>query len=129
MFVTPLKITVDYNRFLTGQGIAMSSKFKKVIEDFVCEHCNTKVSGNGFTNHCPKCLWGKHVDINPGDRKALCNGMMEPIRIEKKGQGISVIHKCVKCDFERANKISRDDDFDVVLKIAENFAKKTASSL
>lgn len=36
--------------------------FTRVIEDFICENCGTEVKGNGYTNHCPKCLWSKHVD-------------------------------------------------------------------
>jgi Zn finger protein HypA/HybF involved in hydrogenase expression len=48
--------------------------FKRTIEDFTCEHCGEQVTGNGFTNHCPQCLWSKHVDIDPGDRLALCGG-------------------------------------------------------
>ena len=51
-------------------------KFIKVKEDFVCEHCGAEVKGDGYTNHCPKCLWSKHVDVHPGDRAAECGGMM-----------------------------------------------------
>src|SRR3989344_2693847 len=55
--------------------------FKKVIEDFTCEHCDTFVEGDGYTNHCPKCLWSLHVDNEPGDRANNCNGLMEPFGI------------------------------------------------
>jgi len=56
---------------------------KKVMEDFVCEVCGEKVIGNGVTDHCPKCLWGKHVDEEvPGDRASMCKGLMQPIRSE-----------------------------------------------
>lgn len=45
-------------------------------EDFVCEVCGTKVKGTSYTNHCPNCLWSKHVDQNvPGDRAELCHGL------------------------------------------------------
>ncbi|MFN2146641.1 MAG: RNHCP domain-containing protein, partial [Anaerolineales bacterium] len=36
-------------------------KFQRRIEYFICEHCGAEVSGVGFTNHCPVCLWSKHV--------------------------------------------------------------------
>ncbi|MFA6992594.1 MAG: RNHCP domain-containing protein, partial [Candidatus Gracilibacteria bacterium] len=42
----------------------MPKRFSRTIEDFVCEKCGAKVKGDGYTNHCPKCLWSKHVDIN-----------------------------------------------------------------
>ena len=60
-------------------------KFQRKKEDFICENCNKKVKGDGYTNHCPACLWSKHVDINPGDRLAECKGMMKPIGLDKKG--------------------------------------------
>ena len=56
--------------------------FQRRIENFVCEHCGEKVIGDGYTNHCPKCLWSKHVDVNPGDRMAHCGGMMKPEALE-----------------------------------------------
>ena len=59
-------------------------RFSRRTEDFTCEHCGTKVKGNGYTNHCPQCLYSKHVDINPGDRLSDCGGLMEPIDIEQK---------------------------------------------
>ena len=60
----------------------MSKNFQKKVEDFVCEHCQTKNQEDGYTNHCPNCLWSRHVDINPGDRAEKCGGMMEPIDFE-----------------------------------------------
>ena len=92
-------------------------KFQPRKEDFVCEVCGTKVIGNGYTNHCPKCLWSKHVDINPGDRKSNCGGMMEPIRAEIKNSSYVIIHKCKICKFIKKNKSSEDDNFEAILTI------------
>lgn len=93
--------------------------FKKVIENFVCEKCGTEVKGNGFTNHCPKCLWGKHVDISPGDRAESCGGLMEPINAETEKGKYMLTHKCVKCFREKRNRVSNNDDFDQVVLIVE----------
>lgn len=49
-------------------------KFQRQIEDFVCEKCGKEVKGDGYTDHCPRCLRSKHVDVNPGDRRSKCNG-------------------------------------------------------
>ncbi len=84
--------------------------FVKKKEDFVCEVCGQKVRGSGFTNHCPKCLWSKHVDLDPGDRKATCKGLMEPIGVEQKKGEWRILHKCIECGFKRWNKISKEDD-------------------
>ena len=60
----------------------MPKLFQKTVEDFICEHCGNKVAGDGYTNHCPNCLWSKHVDVNPGDRAAICGGMMKAVKVE-----------------------------------------------
>ena len=92
--------------------------FKRTIEDFECSHCHTLVRGDGYTNHCPRCLWGKHVDINPGDRAAECKGMMKPIGIALKNGENIIAHRCVTCGFERNNKIQSDDDQTKILELA-----------
>lgn len=93
-------------------------RFQKRKEDFVCGKCMTKVKGSGYTNHCPECLWGKHVDINPGDRMEDCHGMMAPVRVETKGDQYILLHRCEKCGFERKNKVGKGDNFDTLSKIA-----------
>lgn len=92
--------------------------FKRTIEDFVCEHCGETVVGNGFTNHCPVCLWSKHVDIDPGDRAEVCGGMMKPVEVQKKGKGYSILQVCQTCGFTRVNKAQKEDNFDMILQIA-----------
>ena len=95
----------------------MSKTFIKNVEDFVCEHCGFEAKGDGYTNHCPKCLWSKHVDINPGDRAATCGGMMEPVAFLKKGDEYVLTHKCLLCGYEKSNILEDGDDFDVAVKI------------
>lgn len=93
-------------------------KFVRKIEDFACENCGNKVKGNGYTNHCPNCLFSKHVDINPGDRACSCNGLMKPIEIQQKNSEFIILHKCQKCGFERKNKVSEYDDYKKILEIS-----------
>ena len=95
-------------------------RFQKREEDFICEHCGAEVRGNGYTNHCPKCLWGKHVDVNPGDRSAKCGGMMEPVGVEVLGGEYTLIHKCIKCGFERKNKSVPEDDFETIVALSRS---------
>lgn len=101
-------------------------KFNRNIEDFTCENCGTKVRGNGYTNHCPNCLFSKHVDINPGDRSAECGGLMEPVGLEIKNGEYIIIHRCQKCGFMRKNKTSPDDNFEAVLNLSKKLAGQTA---
>ena len=95
----------------------MSLNFKKNKENFVCNNCGQEVLGDGYTNHCTKCLWSKHVDIYPGDRAAKCGGLMRPVGVETKGKKSILIHECVLCKHKKRNKISGDDNFDEVVKI------------
>jgi uncharacterized CHY-type Zn-finger protein len=92
-------------------------KFSRHIEDFVCGHCGHEVKGNGYTNHCPKCLYSKHVDIDPGDRAETCQGLMEPIWVEKKKDKYVITHRCVICGHQKKNKVSPEDDFDVLVGV------------
>ncbi len=84
--------------------------FIRTQEDFICETCGFHVSGNGYTNHCPQCLWSKHVDIDPGDRAAECGGMMEPVGMTTKGDTFVIHHHCVRCGFERRTKSLPEDN-------------------
>jgi hypothetical protein len=91
--------------------------FQRRKEDFKCEKCGNKVIGSGYTNHCPKCLFSKHVDVNPGDRAANCGGLMEPVGIEQTHGYIIILHRCLKCKFERKNKTLPEDNFDKIIAL------------
>jgi rubrerythrin len=97
----------------------MKKRFTKTVEDFICGHCGREVEGNGYTNHCPFCLWSKHVDINPGDREATCGGLMKPIRLEKEKSEYIVTHECIVCGYTKRNKLSIADDFDVAIEATQ----------
>lgn len=103
----------------------MPKKFTKKVENFTCENCKFKVKGDGFTNHCPKCLYSKHVDINPGDRAEECGGLMEPIFLEKNKQGYKLTHQCLKCGEKRHCKVNEADDIEALAKLSESLAKTT----
>lgn len=98
----------------------MQKTFTRKIEDFICEKCGYSVKGNGYTNHCPKCLWSKHVDVNPGDRAEECHGMMKPVGIIKKGDGFVITHQCQKCGFEKNNKMEEGDSMEELIKISKS---------
>ncbi len=97
-------------------------KFNRNIEDFTCENCGTTVYGNGYTNHCPNCLYSKHVDINPGDRAAECGGLMIPVNLELKNGEYIITHQCHKCGFTRKNKMAENDNFETVLRLAKQMS-------
>ena len=92
-------------------------KFQRTTENFTCENCGHTVQGTGYTNHCPQCLWSKHVDVNPGDRQAICRGMMEPVGLDRKNGEDVIVHRCMNCGVEKRNKKAPDDNFDAVLSL------------
>jgi hypothetical protein len=100
-------------------------KFIRKIEDFVCGHCGAKVKGNGYTNHCPKCLWSRHVDNYPGDRANPCGGLMEPVWLELKNGKYHIKHKCTKCNAEARCTASDKDDISALAALSETLAKKS----
>ena len=93
-------------------------KFQRKKEDFVCENCGAEVSGNGYTNHCPVCLYSKHVDINPGDRISQCRGIMIPVDFETKDKYYVVTHRCLVCGIEKKNKTAPNDNFEILLQLS-----------
>lgn len=98
-------------------------KFLEVDEEFICENCGRKVAKLGYScrNHCPYCLYSKHLDINPGDRKEDCHGMLEPIGIEiSSKKGYVIIYKCQKCGAIRKNKAAKDDNMDLIIELSVN---------
>ncbi len=98
-------------------------------DPFSCEHCGKEVpstSGSTPRNHCPFCLWSKHLDINPGDRANPCQGMMRPIGIYTHSKKSYVIlHECERCGGRmKAKAMMMDgnaaDDFDLLLALSGN---------
>lgn len=102
----------------------------------MCEKCGREVqlaenAGTLNRNHCPYCLWSKDMDITPGDRKSICFGLMSPIGLTFKIEGVDkygrprqgelmLIHQCQKCNKISINRIAGDDDPEMILAIFSN---------
>lgn len=96
-------------------------------EDFTCEHCGAEVKAttSGCTrNHCPICLYSKHVDdTNPGDRASDCGGLMKPMDVvNDKKKGEMLIQVCQECGHVMRNRIADDDSRDEMIKICQRKA-------
>ncbi len=94
--------------------------FNMIDEGFVCENCGKNVSKLGYSarDHCPYCLYSKHVDIKPGDRKNECKGLMRPIGIEKYRDRYKIIYVCNKCGTKHKNITAMDDAFDKIIELS-----------
>lgn len=95
--------------------------FVKNDEGFICEHCHKEVQKLNITSrdHCPYCLYSKHVDINPGDRQNPCQGLLKPIGIEKFKDTFKILYTCEKCKEQHKNIIAIDDDMDKIIEISK----------
>ena len=69
-------------------------------------------AGTQHRNHCPNCLWSRHVDDDvPGDRDADCAGSMEPIGVSARDDGEwALVHRCTACSTVHVNRIAGDDN-------------------
>lgn len=75
--------------------------------------------GTKHRNHCPSCLWSRHLDDEPGDRRCACREPMEPIAIEVRQDGEwAIVHRCRGCDTLRTNRIAGDDHELALLALA-----------
>lgn len=87
-------------------------------EDFECERCGKKVVGDGYTDHCPNCLWGKHVDKEiPGDRASDCGGGMEAVELKVKSEKWKVRYVCLKCGHEFWVRAAKDDNREKLMEL------------
>jgi len=101
--------------------------------DFHCANCGAPVSSAHFLsgvhnrNHCPYCLWSRHLDLcNPGDRMSACKALMRPIALTTKpsrnkyGEGygeLMLVHLCTGCQCISINRIAADDEPDMLLDV------------
>jgi hypothetical protein len=96
-------------------------------ETFKCKQCglfvssNRELAGVNNRNHCPGCLWSRHMDLDlPGDRKSTCRSRMEPIGLtckqvlkhypQNSSGELMLIHNCTGCGKLSINRIAADDD-------------------
>lgn len=100
--------------------------FKMINDSFVCENCWKQVKKHpkgSARNHCPFCLYSKHLDLeNPWDRLSKCHWIMKAIWIDyKKNKWYMIKHRCEKCSKEISNKLAPDDNFlEFISKINNN---------
>ena len=105
--------------------------------DFRCMVCQNYVSaavafsGVQNRNHCPYCLWSKHLDLSQsGDRMAICKTKMRPVALTLKQaqkkyarpyQGeLMIVHHCEGCAKISINRIAGDDDPDRILAVFDD---------
>ena len=100
-------------------------RFAKNDDGFVCIHCGREVKPLGYSsrNHCPFCLWSRHVDVHPGDRANPCGGELEPISAEPDPtKGFIIISRCRTCGEIRRCRAAHEakvqpDDLSLIIRL------------
>lgn len=100
----------------------MSHK-SRADSSFTCTRCRHHVPASSYgvkhRNHCPRCLWSRHLDDEPGDRRVSCAQPMEPIAIEVRRDGEwAIVHRCTGCGIIKTNRIAGDDHELALLALA-----------
>jgi hypothetical protein len=94
-------------------------------QGFICAQCGRSVlpmTNGSYRNHCPFCLYSRHLDYLPGDRRCMCGGLMRPVGIAyRRNKGYQIIHQCSRCGVQNRNKVACDtiqpDNIDEIIKL------------
>ena len=92
-------------------------------ERFKCGHCRAfigpTIGGGRHRNHCPLCLYSRHVDgARPGDRAGGCRSLMAPVaRFDRPNGEPVLVHRCLGCGFERHNRLAADDNVALLTRL------------
>ncbi|KPK71021.1 hypothetical protein AMJ87_07875 [candidate division WOR_3 bacterium SM23_60] len=100
---------------------------KRENTGFICAYCSrtvVPVTNGSYRNHCPFCLYSKHLDIKPGDRRCTCHGLMKPVGLQySTKKGFQIIHECLECGSRTVNKVAeftaQPDDTDELIKLLQ----------
>jgi hypothetical protein len=107
-------------------ALRRESERRQHFGDFRCRCCQALVlaapalSGVNHRNHCPYCLWSRHMDLRaPGDRLSACKGLMRPVGLTFKRRHkryvpaqpgeLMVVHQCAACGTLSINRTAADD--------------------
>lgn len=96
-------------------------RFTMKDESFLCEHCKMEVTTLHYSarDHCPYCLYSKHVDCMPGDRMNTCKGLLKPTGIEKFKDTYKIVYRCTSCKESHKNIMAIDDSMDRIIEISK----------
>ena len=93
------------------------------VEKYSCGHCGKIVTGGRYNNHCPHCLWSKHLDDQiPGDRASNCRSLMEPTGVIQKNGKWRIVHRCAGCQKHTVVDSAAEDDKDLIIELSRTSA-------
>ena len=132
-----------WDKLNSRQNKSARRQWRTTESMFRCKRCRAAVltepliSGVHNRNHCPYCLWSRHVDyLQPGDRMSACKAIMQPIGLTMKRRKnkygawsfgeLMLIHCCNDCRKISINRIAADD---LVERLMELFSESLSLSV
>lgn len=117
--------------------IRPSEQMFKCVQCHQYVSCAPLASGVQNRNHCPACLWSRHLDwLEAGDRLSGCRAAMEPVGLTTKRSKnkyarqrdgeLMLIHRCTGCTAIVINRISADDSAAAILEIFDDSCMSSA---
>lgn len=94
--------------------------FKELNEKFICVNCgaNVDLHPTSSRDHCNQCLYGLHVDINPGDRANDCCGVLIPIGLRQRNGKSQIVYRCSSCGAVTYCVVAPDDNDERLLELS-----------
>ncbi|HVN55689.1 MAG TPA: RNHCP domain-containing protein [Anaerolineaceae bacterium] len=129
-------LATDKDRIRPRRKGMLRAYCNQAEDGFTCKHCGVFVScalelaSVHNRNHCPYCLWSRHIDLyEPGDRLSACKAPMRPVGLTMKktrkkyarcapGE-LMLIHLCAGCAALSVNRLAADDDPQALVEIFE----------
>jgi hypothetical protein len=117
----------------------MKHSIINTFQEFRCLHCqvlvhiNHRYAGVNNRNHCPYCLWSRHLDeFKAGDRMSACKAAMKPIGLTLKESHnkyrsnsgeLMLVHLCQDCGRVIINRIAADDYPPTIMQVFQESTK------
>ena len=126
-----------YHHQSLGNSTRQSEQLFRCLHCGLDITCNSIISGVQNRNHCPCCLWSRHVDLRvAGDRLSPCRSAMRPVGLTtKQSQNkyardrdgeLMIIHQCTRCEKLSINRIAADDSTNDLLELFERSCEPSA---
>jgi hypothetical protein len=141
--------STPFEKMRHGRKTEINREYKKREQGFSSFRCikcalmvsaDHELSGVNNRNHCPNCLYSRHVDlVKAGDRKAGCGARMQPIGLTVKHTGkkygspsqgeLMIIHRCSGCGKVSINRVAADDSAGALLALYKRSQNMEAALL
>lgn len=97
-----------------------TKRFTYNNSSFICLFCKAivPIHPSSSRDHCNHCLFSQHVDIFPGDRQNICQGLLEPIGLINSASKQKIVYRCMQCHKKTNNVAAIDDNSNAIIELS-----------